>query len=203
MPLRHPIAAAKAVASLDCVSNGRLMLGVGTGLLEREPGSLNLGTRRLQALTDEYVQAMFALWEQPVASFHGRYVNFDALICDPKPIQQPHPPLFVGGKSRLALRRCARLGAGWAPTSVTPAEVQQALAAIGGESRPTIVILAPLMGDPEHTSVDQVLDTIAGWTAAGVTGFAIDFSAPDRAALLEAMDWLMRDVRPRLQATHT
>ncbi len=115
LPYRSPLVTAKATASLDQLSKGRVILGVGPGYLAAEFEALgaNFGDRGL--ITDEYLRAMKALWTNPVAHFDGKYVRFSDVLLDPRPIQQPHPPIWVGGTSKRAIRRAVALGDGWQP----------------------------------------------------------------------------------------
>jgi probable F420-dependent oxidoreductase len=113
IPYRHPVVTAKVIATLDVLSRGRLILGVGVGWLAEEFAFLDSPFKERGARTDEYLLAMKALWTQPEAQFHGRHVDFSGVICEPKPVQKPHPPIWIGGLSRAALRRVAKLGDGW------------------------------------------------------------------------------------------
>jgi probable F420-dependent oxidoreductase len=112
---RDPITTAKAIASLDVVSDGRVEVGVGAGW--NVPEIENHGTpfeRRFGVLR-ERVEAMKAIWTQDEASYHGRHVRFDAITSWPKPVQKPHPPIWVGGMGEKALDRVLRYGDGWFP----------------------------------------------------------------------------------------
>jgi probable F420-dependent oxidoreductase len=113
IPYRHPVVTAKVIATLDVLSRGRIILGAGVGWLEEEFAFLDSPYHQRGARTDEYLQAMKALWTQPEAQFHGRHVNFSDVRCEPKPVQKPHPPIWTGGHSPAALRRTATLADGW------------------------------------------------------------------------------------------
>jgi probable F420-dependent oxidoreductase len=117
VPQRNPLVLAKEVASLDCVSGGRFLFGIGAGWL-REEAEL-LGTHRW-AQTREHVMAMKTLWTQEQASFAGEYVRFPPLWCNPKPVQKPHPPILVGGMLPKAFERVADYGDGWLPLNTDP-----------------------------------------------------------------------------------
>jgi probable F420-dependent oxidoreductase len=113
---RDPIHTAKEVASLDRVSEGRFLFGVGAGWNAEEMA--NHGTRdfgRRFKLLRERVEAMQALWTQDEASYHGEFVDFDPVFQWPKPLQRPHPPIHVGGGFPGAARRAVRYGDGWMP----------------------------------------------------------------------------------------
>ncbi len=113
LPLRHPIVTARAAATVDVLSNGRLVLGVGAGWMEEEFRIAGEDFRTRGARMDECVSVMKALWTQESASFNGRFFQFEPARLEPKPVQRPHPPLVFGGESEPALRRAARLGDGW------------------------------------------------------------------------------------------
>lgn len=115
VPQRDPITTAKAIASLDVVSGGRVELGVGAGW--NVPEIENHGTpfeKRFGVLR-ERIEAMKAIWSEDEASYHGRYAGFERIVSWPKPIQRPHPPLWVGGAGEKVLDRVLRYGDGWFP----------------------------------------------------------------------------------------
>src|SRR5581483_110283 len=118
VPHRQPVLAAKMLASLDYLSRGRLVVGCGVGWLREEFEAL--GTPPYEergAVVDEYLQVFKELWNSPRPSFQGKFVRFPGLVFEPKPLQQPHPPLWIGGESGIALRRVVRLGDGWYPSA--------------------------------------------------------------------------------------
>ena len=117
LPQRDPITTAKAVASLDVVSGGRVEVGLGAGW--NVPEIENHGTpfdRRFGVMR-ERAEAMKAIWADDEASYHGRYVNFDHIMSWPKPVQRPHPPLWIGGMGEKVLDRVLRYGDGWFPNT--------------------------------------------------------------------------------------
>ncbi|MHB2037573.1 MAG: LLM class flavin-dependent oxidoreductase [Nitrososphaerales archaeon] len=129
-PTHNPVFTAKQLANLDVLSNGRLIVGVGTGAdvtsaLVDFPVFKVRGEDR-QEMTDEFIRSMKEIWTKPVASFSGKFVNFKEIEIFPKPVQKPHPPIFIGGggtaKFRRTLRRVAELGDGWNPAWLTPQE---------------------------------------------------------------------------------
>ena len=120
LPQRDPITTAKAVASLDVVSGGRVEVGLGAGW--NVPEIENHGTpfdKRFGVMR-ERAEAMNAIWENDEASYHGRYVNFDHIMSWPKPVQKPHPPLWIGGMGEKVIDRVLRYGDGWFPNSRDP-----------------------------------------------------------------------------------
>ena len=121
VPHRNPLVAAKALATLDVLSGGRLVVGVGVGWMREEFEALNLPPfEERGAVTDEYIRAFKELWTSDDPHFEGKYVSFDDISFLPKPVQKPHPPIWVGGESRPALRRTAELADGWYPLGSNP-----------------------------------------------------------------------------------
>ncbi|MGE0880982.1 MAG: TIGR03619 family F420-dependent LLM class oxidoreductase [Acidimicrobiia bacterium] len=119
VPMRPALPQARQIASLDLVSKGRLSIVAGAGWMEPEFVALGIPFAERGAITDEYLRAMKALWVEEKASFHGRYVSFDDVIFEPKCVQRPHVPIWVGGTGAAPFRRVVELGDGWAPMTGT------------------------------------------------------------------------------------
>jgi probable F420-dependent oxidoreductase len=123
---RDVIHTAKQVASLDLISGGRVIFGVGAGWNREEMRNHGTDPRTRGALLDDQIQALKAIWTQDEAEFHGKYVDFDPIFSWPKPVQRPYPPVYVGGESPAALKRLAAHGDGWLPRFGTePAELRR------------------------------------------------------------------------------
>jgi probable F420-dependent oxidoreductase len=121
LPYRNPVFTAKALATIDVLSRGRVTVGVGVGWLREEFDALGSAPfERRGAVSDEYLRIFKALWTTSPASFKGEFYRFENLQCLPHPVQKPHPPIWIGGHSRAALRRVARLGDGWHPVGANP-----------------------------------------------------------------------------------
>lgn len=137
VPIREPILTANQLATIDNMSDGRLVVGVGVGppLQQASGETTRLAHHRSNAqieysafgvhgnrgpLTDEYVEAMIAIWTQDPASYHGQHIEFEDVEILPKPVQKPHIPIWVGGRSEKALERVVRLGQTWNPSQVSP-----------------------------------------------------------------------------------
>ena len=121
VPYRNPLLAAKALATLDMLSGGRLVVGVGVGWMREEFEALDSPPfEERGAVTDEYIRAFKELWTSDHPHFEGKYVRFDNISFLPKPVQKPHPPIWVGGESRPALRRAGELADGWYPLGSNP-----------------------------------------------------------------------------------
>jgi len=115
LPQRHPLYVAKEVASLDVLSNGRVILGIGVGWLEEEFQALGIPFEERAGRTAEAVRALRALWKDEAQPFKGKYYNWGAVESHPKPVQKPGVPIVVGGHTELAARRAARYGDGFFP----------------------------------------------------------------------------------------
>jgi probable F420-dependent oxidoreductase len=118
VPYRNPLVVAKMVATLDVLSQGRVIFGVGTGGAPDEFAALGVPSSQRGRRTDEYLRLMIALWTQDPTTFKGRYFSFADVRFQPKPQQKPHPPIWVGGHSEAALRRAVALGEAWHPTAL-------------------------------------------------------------------------------------
>ena len=122
LPYRNPVLTAKMVASLDVLSGGRVTLGVGVGWLKEEFEALDSPDfERRGAVTDEWIAIFKQLWSRSPASFDGKFYKYTDIRCEPFPLQKPHPPIWVGGHSKAALRRTARHGDGWHPVGAIAA----------------------------------------------------------------------------------
>jgi probable F420-dependent oxidoreductase len=113
LALRHPIAAARAITTLDVLSRGRALLGIGVGWCSEEFRALGIDPRTRGGRTDEAIEALRRLWTEAEPEYHGKHFDFDAIYFTPRPVSTPHPPILVGGDSEPAMKRAARLGDGW------------------------------------------------------------------------------------------
>ena len=111
--LRHPFTTARGVQTVDLLSRGRFELGVGASWLEEEWRATQLDFATRGRRVDEAIEVCKRLWTEPTVTHHGEFFSFDDVVFEPKPAQQPRPPILVGGESKAALRRAARLGDGW------------------------------------------------------------------------------------------
>lgn len=118
LPYRHPLETARMTADLDVLTGGRFVFGVGVGWAREEFEALGVPFARRGALTDEYLEVIRTCWTQDVATYRGRTVAFRDVQTTPRPVQRPHPPVWVGGASDAALRRAVRHGDAWHPIRV-------------------------------------------------------------------------------------
>jgi probable F420-dependent oxidoreductase len=162
VPERHPLHTAKLVASVDRLSQGRFVFGVGIGWLKEELQALGIPPERRAERTCEYLEAMRTVWTQDTPFFRGEFCTFPPLKALPKPVQQPHPPVLFGGNSAPALRRAVVNGDGWFGFNVSPAEavpLVQRLRQHAGENGRNfddlLISLAPATKLP-HVTLDDL-----------------------------------------------
>ncbi len=118
VPEHHPISLAKRVASIDAISNGRFLFGVGGGWIAEELENHGVAYADRWRVLREYILAMQACWTQKGAEYHGSFINFDPVWVEPKPVSQPHPPVFIGATSTWAMQRIAEFAQGWYPVHI-------------------------------------------------------------------------------------
>jgi probable F420-dependent oxidoreductase len=140
LPQRQPVLLAKQISSIDMLSRGRLTVGVGVGYVEPELAAMGVSLADRGARTDEYLDVMTTLWTDPAPSFGGRFVSFAGVFQRPAPVQQPHPPIVVGGHSAAAQRRAVTRANGWYGVYLDVGQTAEALARLrqvaGGCDRP-------------------------------------------------------------------
>lgn len=130
LPQRQPVLLAKQLTSIDILSKGRLIVGIGVGHVEPELRAFGVALADRGARTDEFLAAMRALWDEPTPAFTGRFVSFAGIIERPRPVQRPHPPIVVGGQSPAAFRRTIETGNGWYGFDLNIEETTRALAGL-------------------------------------------------------------------------
>jgi len=221
LPYRHGVLAAKMLASLDDLSNGRIILGVGAGWNAVESGILGLPFDERGPMTDEYIRIMKELWTSPNPTFDGAYTQFSDVQFHPLPAQKAGPPIWVGGSSRAALRRTVELGDAWHPINITPDQVRKGKAEIAqlcqrfGRAEPpalTLRIDARLVLDeypypePAHAghmligSPAEFADQIEELRGLGVEHLVLEFVGRDFADFQAQVETFAADVRPRLRS---
>lgn len=215
LPYHNPVILAKAISTLDFLSGGRIILGVGAGHLAREFQILRVPRNERGHITDEYLEAIKVLWASERPAFRGRYVEFDEIAFEPKPVQKPHPPIWIGGNSQAAMRRAARLGDGWIPWKVTPQQLPASLEYIrqhrefAKRDGPFEVVMpATIIQVEEGThrrlgetrapqTKDEWLEAIGVNQEAGATGILVSLGHTRTLEdYLDQMAWLAREVMP-------
>ncbi len=219
LPYRNPVLTAKMVASIDVLSRGRVTLGVGVGWLREEFEALHAPDfAHRGAVSDEYIEILKTLWSPGPVEHHGRWYDFGPVRNDPLPLQKPHPPIWVGGHSKAAIRRAARLGDGWHPlgtvetAELRPPAFRSALdelkrqAEAAGRDASDIAISfvarlretpAPISANdrmPFSGSAEQIADDVVTYRGLGVSHLSFDFRRPDLTETLDRMQWFAERV---------
>jgi probable F420-dependent oxidoreductase len=164
---REPLYTAKELATLDWLTRGRIDFGVGVGWCKEEVLASGHSWPDRGARANEFLEVVTRLWTQPNASFHGEHYQLEPCHLDPKPMQQPHVPIYVGGHSAPALRRAARYGQGWYGFQLMPEQTEPILDALrselhaaGRDADDLVIAVTPTRVDP---------DVVAEFTALGVS----------------------------------
>ncbi len=173
IPEHHPISMAKAVASLDQVSGGRMFLGVGAAWNEEvENHGVPFASR--WAVTRERIAAMRAIWNNEQPEYHGEFVNFDPIWCKPKPVQPGGPPILLGSNSLHAIPRVVEYCDGWMPTAEDMGVIATGISAMREEADRRDrnfgdLRIEPLLFGPTHQSIEQLIELGATKIHVGVT----------------------------------
>jgi len=219
VPFRPPMPAAKALATLDVVSGGRLIAGMGSGWMEGEFDALGVPFHERGAITDEYIRTMKVLWTQDRASFSGKYVNFHDIAFYPKCVQKPHIPVWICGTGPRALRRVVEMGDGWSPNDGTPQQLKEQMAWIKEQAQakgrdPSKISLAFSLGlgaipegvvyqggrkyfpaEPADTP-EKAIDLIGRYKDAGVGHLSIRSYWTTPKEFMNNMEWFAAKVMP-------
>ncbi len=220
LPYHNPVAMAKYVATLDQMSEGRVILGVGVGAMTEEFEALGISMRERGALTNENIAVMRELWTNQDPEFDSQRWHFAELKFAPKPKQKPHVPLWIGGASPGAIKRTATMGDGWHPTGLSPDEFRAAsqelrqmamdagrdadavtmsvrveVEAHGGPSSDRAQNRARLPGD----DVEKMIDGIRAYQNAGVEHVVLALNTGDVARITELMQTIAGKVIPQFR----
>jgi len=205
---RHPIPMAKALSTIDALSNGRLIVGVGVGWWKEELEILGVSYHARGRQADEVLRVVKALWTSDDPAFDGEFFRFRDIGFAPKPVQKPHPPLWIGGNSPGAFRRVVALGDGWHASPRTPADFREGLAKLHATAeaarRPweTIEISLrfglsdALLGQGPQLAIDQ----LGEYKRLGVRHALIEFRRDELKRMLEILDLVAKTIRPAVDA---
>jgi len=215
LPYRNALVAAKSAATVDQVSNGRFIFGVGVGWDEAEFVDLRLPFRERGRVSDDYIRAIKAAWSGDVPEYKGAYVSFGGATFSPRPVQRPHPPIWVGGApgavSAPAVRRCAELGDAWHPLGLSLDDIEKGyatlrdLAAKRGRREPLGLAPRNLLDltdapkgsgrAPFQGAVAEVASDIRRVRALGAGWMTFDLPRAGVPAMVRAMERLAREVK--------
>jgi probable F420-dependent oxidoreductase len=220
LPYHNPVELAKYAATLDQMSGGRVILGVGVGAMTEEFEALGIPMRQRGSLTNECIAIMRELWTNPNPSYQSRRWSFSDLRFSPKPLQKPHIPLWIGGSSPGALRRTARVGDGWHPSGMSAEEyslgrreIRELALAAGrdpdslamsmrvevevhdGPSSARAAVRARISG----RDTGQMVAAIEAYESAGVDHLVLALNSGDVPALRTVMETIGEEVLPRFR----
>ena len=209
IPYHNPIRLAKTAATLDAMSGGRLVLGIGVGVIQREMEAMGVPFAERGAYTDEAIAVMRELWTREDPAFQGRFTNFSGMKFSPKPAQREGIPLVIGGTSRAAIRRAARVGDGWHPTAMAPEELAQAMrylrerAEAAGRDPASIPVSVSITLGPGRegryslgNDAGEIRQKAAAFAELGVRRVVVSPNTRDAGEMAPAMEMLARDVLP-------
>lgn len=218
LPYRNPLVTAKMAASLDVVSGGRLLFGVGPGWMREEFEALGIPYESRGRMTDEYIEIIKTLWEKDDPKYEGEFFTFYDVGFDPKPLQKPGPTVWIAGSSERAMRRAALYGNGWQPTGASPDDVAEGIQKIrsiavdaGREAsgikfsvRNRVKILGPGLetkSEPNAPTVftmrgtpDEIAECIQEYKSRGVSHMIFDPDAGDTKEIFDMMETLSKEV---------
>lgn len=223
LPYRNPIVTAKMLASLDVLSGGRVIVGAGVGWMKEEFETIRTEPFEERGkVTDEYIAAFRELWTSDNPNFNGKYCRFSNIAFLPKPVQKPSIPIWIGGHSKQAIRRAARLGDGWHPIGGVPTiplepedmardlETLATYAEKAGRNPKEIqVALKGSLFDREKQArpgkrrrfigaAEEIAADIQEYRSAGVDTMIFDVRRPSISETLERMEWMAKDVIARV-----
>jgi probable F420-dependent oxidoreductase len=225
LPYRNPFVTAKAVTTLDVVSDGRVILGIGVGYLRGEYHALGADFEGRGAVMDEALETMQAVWTQETVSREGRRFAATDVFARPLPVQKPHPPIWHGGNSERAIRRAAKYCNGWSPFFAAGAfskatrtdeiaNLDDLKFKIGqlreeldkaGRTGPFDISIGPQQGlqGRSPADIDRYIQAVGEMAELGSTWMGADPPHPDRATWLENLQWYGEEVLPKIHAVST
>lgn len=225
LPYRNPIVVAKMLATIDHLSAGRLIFGAAVGWMEPEFAALGAPFTERGAFSDECLRLIKALWTQEQVSFEGKYFTFREMQASPKPVQQPHPPIWVGGNSARARRRVAQFGDGWHATAMSletlrtgVAHLHEVWAAQGRTGDPVLSMrigchiegvsqevlqYPPRPGrgtrDTLTGSVSAIVDRLGAYQDLGIRHLVLETSTQSHTSSAATLETFMSRIKPQLQ----
>ena len=227
VPYRSPVHTAKILSTIDVLSNGRLILGIGAGWMREEFEAVGSPPyERRGAVTDEYLRAFKELWLSPKPQFQGEFCRFSDIAFEPKPVQKPHPPVWTGGESPPALRRAGRFADTWFPIGSnpnypvdTPQRLAASLVAIRRHAEeanrdPSSIDVGYATGwydecgelkDDEGDrrmftgTPNQIAADFREFSKVGVTSFLVNLAGKTLDEMVSRMDRFAKEVRPLVE----
>ena len=203
---RHPVVMAKMLSTIDVLSGGRLICGVGVGWWEEELSLLGVPYRQRGRQADEMIKVFKTLWTDDHPSFEGRFYTIPDVGFSPKPLQKPHPPIVVGGDSPGAFKRTVELADGWHATAATPEQAAAALDRLRGAAetagRPFESIALSIRFNVKaapgsaRSRRQEIVDRLAAYKALGFGEVLLDFRRDTLGEMLDDLDAVATEIRP-------
>ncbi len=205
---RNPVVMAKMLTTIDTLSNGRLICGVGVGWWREEFAALGLPFEARGRRANEMLQVFKTLWQDDEPRFKGEFYQVRDVGFAPKPVQKPHPPLWIGGHSRAALQRAVTFGDGWHASSQTPAQLEGLLERLrqaadqAGRPVDDLELSMRLKLSPEDAqdSRQALVDLYGTYKQLGLSHLALDFRREELSQMVDVLDMLANDIRPAVDA---
>ena len=203
LPTRNPVITAKELATLDVLSGGRLIFGVGAGWWAEEFEMLGVPFQQRGARTNEYIQLIKKLWTEDNPSFRGRFWQIEEVGFAPKPLHKPHPPVWVGGDAEPALRRAGRLADAWHAVDYAPPELAEMFARVQGYAKeagrdPGAVDLTLRLTLGPAEDSQRTIERLRGYRDVGVSHIAFEMWVGSLEQFRQALERFASEVRPAL-----
>lgn len=219
LPYRHPLHWAKIATTIDQLSTGRLIMGVGVGWMEEEFTAMNAPFKERGAVSDEQLTLLKQLWTEEHITFRGKYYNVDDIAFNPKPYQKPRVPIWVGGEGKYAQRRAGRYGDAWFPyfVRITPAELAarfdyvRKIAREAGRNPDELALACclPIELTSDHAkqeedylkgSLEQIGERLRMFQRVGVTHIGLQFMIPHYPERQEQIERFAKEALPALRS---
>jgi probable F420-dependent oxidoreductase len=216
LPYRNPVILAKAIATADVLSRGRVIFGAAVGWMEGEFQALNAPFADRGRVSNEYLGLLKELWGSPTPDFQGEFFQISDVTVSPMPVQRPHPPIWIGGRSRRGVRRAVEYGDFWHPSRMTPGEISENAAymrrysaSVGREAPPRLSCRVTLnfsgaTGDdgrePLHGTTEDIIEDVQAYGEAGVEHMIMEITGESFDDKFKAMERFVNEVKPHAPA---
>ncbi len=222
LPYRDPIVLAKILSTLDVLSGGRVILGIGAGWLKEEFDALSVSYKERGSITDECIEVLKVLWTKEAPSFKGTYYNFSEIKFLPRPVQKPYIPIWVGGNSKRAIERAVNAGNGWHSVGLAPEEIKERIKYInkllsrkGGKTSDFVISLRKNLqinnisnkgirkAEDKETlrgTSDKIVEGIDRYKDSGVSHLVFQILSGTLEGIIRTMELFTNDIKPALKS---
>ena len=216
LPYRNPVILAKMIATADVLSQGRVIFGAAVGWMQGEFEALNAPFDNRGSLSDEYLGLLKELWTNPTPTFQGEHFNISEVTASPMPAQKPHPPVWIGGRTRRGIRRAVKFGDYWHPVQLSPEELATNAAYMrrysdsvvretppGISFRATLDFSAVANGDPRpplHGAAEEIISDLQQYAEAGADHAVMEIAGETYDDIFRSMEQFMSEVKPNVPA---